>query len=241
MTESNVVNLTAANPFDPAALRLDQSFAGGRAVKKLLTTIPVRKPGNQDFVRVHAGEDYRLDTAVISLKDDRETYLLAPTVRAELIAECVPVSLYTVMNRQGVLSLWPVRLPAHDGKDMEWWRSAREAAALAMDAWVRIKANPPSGTFTSKRWITPSLSVCVGWGRCSTVYRSNRYGPPISSLSPIPASAHSCLSCSEGIAQRSKDQIVGGSIRTAPAILNWLRIFVCCLLRLGGAWVFPGA
>ena len=66
MTESNVVNLAAANPFDPAALRLDQSFAGGPAVKKLLTTVPVRKPGNQDFVRVHAGEDYRLYTAVIS-------------------------------------------------------------------------------------------------------------------------------------------------------------------------------
>jgi hypothetical protein len=147
MTESNVVNLTTANPFDPAALRLDQSFAGGPAVKKLLTTIPVRKPGNQDFVRVHAGEDYRLDTAVISLKDDRETYLLAPAVRSELIAECVPVTLYTVTNRQGVLSLWPVRLPAHDGKDMEWWRSAREAAALAMDAWVRIKANASLGAY----------------------------------------------------------------------------------------------
>ena len=30
------------NPFDPAALRLDQSFADTVGVKKLLTTVPVR-------------------------------------------------------------------------------------------------------------------------------------------------------------------------------------------------------
>ena len=149
MSETNVVNIAAAdpNPFDPAALRLDQSFTDGPAVKKLLTTIPVRKPGNQDFVRVHAGEGYRLNTAVIQLKDDREVYLVAPTLVKELMTECAPVTLYTVMSRQRVLSLWPVRLPASDGKDMEWWRSAREAAALAMKGWVRIKANSSLGAY----------------------------------------------------------------------------------------------
>ena len=59
------------NPFDPASLRLDQTFTDGTAVKKLLTTIPVRKPSRQDFVRVHPGEDYRLSpAAIIELKDD---------------------------------------------------------------------------------------------------------------------------------------------------------------------------
>ena len=38
------------DPFDPAALRLDQTFTDGTAVKKLLTTISVRKPNRQDFV-----------------------------------------------------------------------------------------------------------------------------------------------------------------------------------------------
>ena len=48
------------NPFDPASLRLDQTFTDGTAVKKLLTTIPVRKPKRQDFVRVHPDADYRI-------------------------------------------------------------------------------------------------------------------------------------------------------------------------------------
>ena len=41
------------DPFDPAALRLDQSFADTVGVKKHVTTVPVRKPNRQDFVRVH--------------------------------------------------------------------------------------------------------------------------------------------------------------------------------------------
>src|SRR6478609_4411349 len=49
-----VTKLQAApDPFDPENLRLDQSFVETSGVKKLLTTVPVRKPNNQDFVRVH--------------------------------------------------------------------------------------------------------------------------------------------------------------------------------------------
>ena len=71
----------APNPFDPAALRLDQSFAETVGVKKLLTTVPVRKPNRQDFVRVHADPAYRLTpAAIIELKEDREVYLVTPTM-----------------------------------------------------------------------------------------------------------------------------------------------------------------
>ncbi len=50
--------LNNTSPPDPfgnlAALRLGQSFADTVGVKKLLTTVPVRKPGRQDFTRVPA-------------------------------------------------------------------------------------------------------------------------------------------------------------------------------------------
>jgi len=141
------LKLVTPDPSDPAALRLDQSFSEGPTVKKLLTTIPVRKPRAQDFVRVHESEEYRLDTAVIALKDDRETYLVSPPLVRELVDECVRVTLFTTISRQGVLTLWPVRLPGADGKDMEWWRSAREAAELAMGSWVRLKANTALGAY----------------------------------------------------------------------------------------------
>ena len=48
--------------FDPAKLRLSQNFTEDVGVKKILITIPVRKPGKQVFFRAHATRlsvDYR--------------------------------------------------------------------------------------------------------------------------------------------------------------------------------------
>jgi hypothetical protein len=46
--------LSPDDPFDLSKLRLDQSFVETAGVKKLLTTVPVRRPNPQDFIRVHA-------------------------------------------------------------------------------------------------------------------------------------------------------------------------------------------
>jgi len=136
------------DPFDPASLRLDQSFADGAAVKKLLTTVPVRKPNRQDFVRVHPDPAYRLTPAgIIELRDERETYLVTPAMAADLAREFTPATLFLAINRQGVLFLWPVRLPGPDGKHNEWHRSAREAANVAMTQWVRVTSNMSIGAY----------------------------------------------------------------------------------------------
>jgi hypothetical protein len=136
-----------SDPFDLNNLRLDQSFVESAGVKKLLTTIPVRKRNPQDFVRVHPHPDYRATLGGIDLKEDREFYLLLPHIARELPGEFVMVNLFTVINRQGVLQLWPARLPASDGRTNEWHRSALEAAQLAMQRWVRIKANMSLGAY----------------------------------------------------------------------------------------------
>ena len=72
---------------------------------------------------------------------------LLPDIARELPGEFLPVVLYTAINRQGVIRLWPVRLPAPDGRVNEWHRSAREAAILAMERWIRVKANMPLGAY----------------------------------------------------------------------------------------------
>jgi hypothetical protein len=138
----------APNPFDPASLRLNQNFAETVGVKKLLTTVPVRKPNKQDFVRVHPDPAYRLTpAAIIELKEDREVYLLTPAMAVELPGEFATATLYTTINRQGILHLWPVKLPGADGTHNEWHRSAAEAAACAMDRWVRVTANMSLGAY----------------------------------------------------------------------------------------------
>jgi hypothetical protein len=57
------------------------------------------------------------------------------------------VQLFTAVNRQGVVFLWPVKLPTPDGRANEWHRSAAAAAELAMEHWVRIKANMSLGAY----------------------------------------------------------------------------------------------
>jgi hypothetical protein len=135
------------DPFDLSNLRLSQDFVESAGVKKLLTTVPVGKPGPQDFIRDPPGSDFRAELAVIELKDDRETYLLLPSIAKQLPGEFVMVTLYTTINRQSVTHLWPVRLPAPDGRINEWHRSAAEAAELAMRRWIRVKANMSLGAY----------------------------------------------------------------------------------------------
>jgi hypothetical protein len=139
---------TPPNPFNPAALRLDQSFADTVGVKKVLTTVPVGKPNKQDFVRVHSDPAFRLTpAATIDFKEDREVYLVSPDMARDLPGEVSAVTLFTAINRQGVLRLWPVKLPGPDGRYSEWHRSALEAAERAMKRWVRVTANMALGAY----------------------------------------------------------------------------------------------
>ena len=138
-----------ADPFDLASLRLSQDFASAVGVKKLVTTIPVKKPSKEWFVRTHPDPAYRLQTAVLELKEDRETYLVAPGLWPELASDPTfsPRVLVTAINRQGVLFLWPIRLPGADGKIDDWSRSALDAADEAKSRWVRITANMSLGAY----------------------------------------------------------------------------------------------
>lgn len=133
--------------FDPAKLALPQDFAASVGVRKVLTTVPVRKPNRQEFVRVHPDESYRLSTAVIELKDERETYLVAPDLFPELPQEIVPKLLATAITRQGVLFLWPARLPNADGRPDPWNTSAIAAMDHAIKRWVRVTANMSLGAY----------------------------------------------------------------------------------------------
>ena len=138
---------TSLDPFSPENLRLSQSFTETVGVKKLLTTVPVRKPGPQDFVRVHPSPAYRDNFPILELKDEREEYIVTAGLQAELVGEYVTKTLHLAINRQGTVFFWPVRLPGDDGKDMNWWRSAREAAARATTDWVRVKPNMNLGAY----------------------------------------------------------------------------------------------
>jgi hypothetical protein len=146
-TAAAAVPAAAPDPFDISGLRLNPSFLETAGVKKLITTVPVKKPSPQDFVRVRPEEEYRENFAMIDLKDDREEYLVHQTIMPELTGEFVYKTVFTAVNRQGVVFLWPVRIQADDERKTEWPLSARKAAELAMTKWVRMKANMSLGAY----------------------------------------------------------------------------------------------
>ena len=124
----SAVDISSSGTFRLESLRLSQDFASAIGVKKRITTVPVRKPNRQEFVRVHPDAAYRLDTAVVELKAERETYVVAPFLWTEIGGELIYKRLLLTMTRQNVLILWPIRLPGEDGRIDQWNQSAMIAA-----------------------------------------------------------------------------------------------------------------
>jgi hypothetical protein len=135
------------DPFDPENLRLDQAFTETVAVKKLLTTIPVRKPNKQTFFRVHRDPAYRDVFPIIDLKDEMEEYIVVKSLVSELATEIVFKQLVLAITRQNTVFLLPLRLPGPDGKDNKWWRSLREHAKRAETDWIRVVSNHDLGAY----------------------------------------------------------------------------------------------
>jgi hypothetical protein len=131
-----------ADPFSPEALRVAPDDLAAAGVRREFLSVPVRKPNKQEFVRVRPGPDWRLDTMVLELREDRETYLVAPGLREELAAEGRVAALYTCVSRGGALFLWPVPLPGPTGGPTPGTRARTTspgAPRSAGRAWCRTR------------------------------------------------------------------------------------------------------
>ena len=148
--DNNAANIRAGE-FNPEKLRLSQDFGAAFGVKKVLTNVPVRRPDKQWFVRVHPGEGWHLEVAIIEMKEDNENFIVDPKIAPELAHEAVAKVLFTAITRQGLVFLWPVRLPGPDGKLDDWNRSALQAVERAREDWVRVVANKQAGGYELMR------------------------------------------------------------------------------------------
>ena len=116
--------------------------------KKLLTNIPVRKPGKEQWVRTVSDERRWRPWPLLELKEElAETYLVHSGMLHELAGEptLVFARLVLTITNQGVLFWWPIRLPGPDGRLNPWHESAQRAAETAKHHWVRIVANRSLG------------------------------------------------------------------------------------------------
>ena len=138
------------DPFDPSRLRLRYGPGGALGIHKKITSVPVRKPSKEWWVRTHSNrEAWWLDTAVLELKEDRETYLVDPSLWEALATEATfsPRTLALSVERGGMPFFWPIRPPGPDGKIDTWNASAMEAALEGQSSWVRVSANMKLGAY----------------------------------------------------------------------------------------------
>jgi hypothetical protein len=122
---------------DLSKLRLPQNFEAV-GVTPVLMTVPVRKPKSTEFVRVHL--DDQMDAFTLET-DDQEIYFVVPECGAKLGDDLRAVTLFRVVTRQGAELLWPVKYPKDGQAPMGWHTSAREAAGLARDHWIRLRSD----------------------------------------------------------------------------------------------------
>jgi hypothetical protein len=68
--------------FDFNALRLPPTFEQGVTVKKLVTTVPVRKPkSGLEFFRIRPGAEWAFRCFLLDLKEgEEEKYLVNPAI-----------------------------------------------------------------------------------------------------------------------------------------------------------------
>ncbi len=144
MTEKTSVT----EDFNLDSLRLKQDFSETLGVQRILAHVPVRKPNKMNFIRVHPGEDYRMDVGIVELKDTREVYLVTPNIMPEpgIFELVIPARLVTYITRQGVVALWPLKLEK-DGKLNPWHESAIDAAQMAEKQWVSVRADMSLGAY----------------------------------------------------------------------------------------------
>jgi hypothetical protein len=135
------------NPFDPRKLRISQQFNDSQDVRRILVSVPARKPHRQEFFRTHPDPDRSISVALLELREDRQTYLVSPELAPYLPGEAVVKLLVTTITSHGALFLWPIKLPDERGRLDEWNVVAHEASDRAKSAWIRLVPNMGAGTY----------------------------------------------------------------------------------------------
>jgi hypothetical protein len=140
------------DPFDTNRLR--SASLESIAVEKVTLTIPVRRPGRNEFFRTHPGRDMTVDWFVLERHDDmdREVYWVTEEFRCDLLDELKPVRIFTCINKRGTEFLWPARLPGADNRlGRRWHESALEIAEQAKSLWVKMQGVRDLGAYEMYR------------------------------------------------------------------------------------------
>lgn len=148
MTTSPLKPVAApVDPFDVEALKAAPPTVS--AAEHVLVSVAARRPNRQEFFRVHPDPAYRVDATVLEYEgvDGRQIYFIPPAMRSYVPEEAKAVRIFTCVSKQGVLFLWPAKLPSADGMGRSWHESALAIAEKAEGQWVKMVGNRLAGAY----------------------------------------------------------------------------------------------
>lgn len=134
---NNKTAKTNTSTFNLEDFRIPQEGFAEELVEQVLTTVKVDKPAKDQFIRVHPGEEYRMDMAI--LEKDGESYLVANSLRRALREESMlsPRTLVLGVTRDNIPFIWPLK----QDRTNTWNASAFKASEEAMVRWVRVRSD----------------------------------------------------------------------------------------------------
>ena len=84
-----------SDPFeDLASIRLGQDFDDELAIKRLLTRVLVGRPDRQEWIRVRAGPEWRLEVSALEFREDRRLVPGSPRRAGVLLSDLTAVRLH---------------------------------------------------------------------------------------------------------------------------------------------------
>jgi len=129
---------TPKDALDIDSLWLDPALGDG-LVDVHYHDIPVGKP--RDFFRINPDPAYRRLTEIyvhkVEGQIEEQTYIIAKPMQG-VIEEVRRCTLVTVVYRDGSPRLWALKLPKDGERDNEAWITARAAAKVAMEKWIKL-------------------------------------------------------------------------------------------------------
>ncbi|MBT90244.1 MAG: hypothetical protein CL921_01625 [Deltaproteobacteria bacterium] len=136
---------TEYKPPDFSKFALSQNFGAQIKIIKRLTTVSVRKPSKTQWFQIHP--EYKLDVLLSKYGDSGDDYyIVEPSLAHQLEDLAQAFRLFVGADRQGVVFVWPLRLPDEE-RPLNWHLSALEAASNAEVQWTRIHAHMSLGAY----------------------------------------------------------------------------------------------
>ena len=150
-TQAPTGGSAASDPFNNLdSLRLSQDFADQAAVRPVYSSIPVRKPHKQEFVRTRTGNEWRFETGTFEDKESREIYMVDPSLWSELPGDVNPTCLILTISRNSAVPFfWPLKLPGLDGRTCNWHSTAIAAAQKAETVWLKVVSDMSAGMYVA--------------------------------------------------------------------------------------------